>query len=324
MKFKTKITLGNLCLSSLLLKNKKPIFVAWVISERCNLKCSYCHAWKSNIPELDTEQVLKIIELLFKGGTRMIRFTGGEPLLRADIADIIKYSKNKGIFTTVASNGILVPEKIECLRNLNEINISVDGTEEIHDAIRGRGSYRKAIEACGIVNFNKIPLTITTVLTAMNLDNLEHLLAVADNFRAKIFFQRATENVLFTNERNTICPEIGEFKKAVRKLMLLKRTSKFIGNTQAGLEYMLNSFYRNNLDCVAGKIFFRLDPQGNIYRCERSTTASQKMNLLTVDMEHCLNQAWAMDCNGICASALIELNTLSRLNLSSLLEFIFT
>ena len=74
------------------LKKNTPIVVSWSLTNRCNSKCKYCSRWKQETAELNTKQIFSIIDELSKMGTRRIIYTGGEPLIREDIAEIINYT----------------------------------------------------------------------------------------------------------------------------------------------------------------------------------------------------------------------------------------
>jgi MoaA/NifB/PqqE/SkfB family radical SAM enzyme len=147
MNFSEKLSLGSYFVKTIIAGKKKPIFVSWEITVKCNLRCKYCNSWLRNYTELNTEDVFRTISTLSRMGTRVIRITGGEPLLRNDIVDIINYIYSLGIFVALSTNGILFPEKIAKINKLDSVTISLDGPEKIHDSIRGEGSYNKAIQA---------------------------------------------------------------------------------------------------------------------------------------------------------------------------------
>ena len=92
-------------------------------------------------------------------GTFFICLGGGEPLTRPDLLDILEYGKNKQLAVSVVSNGLLLTkEYIEQLnkQNLDTFWISLDGLEKNHEALRGIGTYSKALNALKLLrdNFN--------------------------------------------------------------------------------------------------------------------------------------------------------------------------
>ena len=88
MKIKDKIFIGHSILKSKLLKKSSPLTVGWSLTNRCNHECKYCGIPNVKSNELTTEQIFSIIDELSELGTKIIQFTGGEPLLRDDIGKI--------------------------------------------------------------------------------------------------------------------------------------------------------------------------------------------------------------------------------------------
>lgn len=153
-----------------------PLYVVFDITNKCNLKCIHCYSSTQN-EELTTSDVYQIINKLYEAGTGIIDFGGGEPLLRNDIFEIISYSKDVGLYTSISTNGILLNK--DCIKRLktlkiDHICISLDGAKpETHDYIRDKkGTYEKTIN--GIKNCVNAGITtqISTVFMKSNIDEL--------------------------------------------------------------------------------------------------------------------------------------------------------
>jgi radical SAM protein with 4Fe4S-binding SPASM domain len=135
----------------------------------CNLKCRHCYDWKNPTVTLTFEQELMVIDNFADFLKKMemdgeISFTGGEPLLYDRLPELIDYAKSQDVFIKpyVLTNGTVRPtEKIlDCLvRNHAGVQVSIDGTETIHDEIRGIGNYRKSI--VGIKKFLAVGLKVS-------------------------------------------------------------------------------------------------------------------------------------------------------------------
>ena len=133
-----------------------PIVTGLIVTYRCNLKCLFCDYWNWHRQEkrfeLSTKELKAVIDDFVEIGASGIGFMGGEPLLRKDLPELVKYASGKGMTTATTSNGYLInEEKLESIMNcgLDMITISIDGPKpEIHDKIRGiNGSFQKAVEA---------------------------------------------------------------------------------------------------------------------------------------------------------------------------------
>jgi MoaA/NifB/PqqE/SkfB family radical SAM enzyme len=136
-----------------------PVVIVWNFTNQCNLNCLHCHQDScptSNQAELNTSQALKVVDNLANAGISILTFSGGEPLVRPDLYEVIKYANGKGIFCTISSNGTLitpeVPEKLH-RAGIKSVEIGLDGVSaKTHDFLRNSpGSFDAAIEGIKIV-----------------------------------------------------------------------------------------------------------------------------------------------------------------------------
>ena len=135
-------------------EDKKPV-VVWNITSRCNLKCVHCYASVTGAcRELTTKQGLKLISGLKDYGVPVVLFSGGEPLIRDDLPELVKAATSAGMRAVISTNGTLITrEKAEILGDmgLSYIGVSLDGLEEVNDRFRGvSGAFSKALR--GIEN----------------------------------------------------------------------------------------------------------------------------------------------------------------------------
>jgi 12,18-didecarboxysiroheme deacetylase len=137
--------------------DKKPV-VVWNVTRRCNLKCAHCYSKSEDLDysgELTLDEGKALIDDLAQFGSPVILFSGGEPLVRRDIIELIRYAVQRGRRAVLSTNGTLIDEPMaEKLQNigLSYVGISLDGLESTHDRFRGvEGSFKKvmrAIRAC--------------------------------------------------------------------------------------------------------------------------------------------------------------------------------
>lgn len=123
-------------------KDKKPV-VVWNMTQACNLKCVHCYAQAKARPgngELSTEEGRALISDLAEFGTPVMLFSGGEPLVREDLTDLIKHTVKNGMRAVISTNGTLISkEKANELKDLglSYVGISIDGLESVNDKFRG-------------------------------------------------------------------------------------------------------------------------------------------------------------------------------------------
>lgn len=156
--------------------------VVWNCTRACNLKCRHCYAAAGSPAgeeEMDTRTARDFLEQLAAFHVPVLLLSGGEPLVRPDIFDLMNDAVQKGLRVTLSTNGTLIDRGTA--RDLKRIGISyvgisVDGAEEKHDAFRGqKGAFAAALE--GIRNClavgQRVGLRFT--LSRNNIDQLEEI-----------------------------------------------------------------------------------------------------------------------------------------------------
>ncbi|MCK5492203.1 MAG: radical SAM protein, partial [Candidatus Omnitrophica bacterium] len=127
--------------------------IIWV-TRRCNLRCRMCQQWQTSPEilnkELTTQEWNSFIDSAYKMKAAIIIITGGEPLLRPDIFDIIKYIRIYGISVHLCTNGTLLNEdtiKGFRLSGLDSISVSIDSyLRDIHNQMRGIVCYDEVVK----------------------------------------------------------------------------------------------------------------------------------------------------------------------------------
>jgi len=157
------------------------------ITSRCNLHCKMCDIPNGKIEELSTAQWKKVIGDASSLGAQTIVFSGGEPLLREDIFELIVFAKNNNLSACVTSNGYLINDQVAAKLSeskVNVVNISIEGTKETHDFLRGAGSFAKAVSALDNLRKYNIESTVASTVSRYNYAELLYVLEVAKNSKA--------------------------------------------------------------------------------------------------------------------------------------------
>ena len=154
--------------------NKKhiPFMLELQVTRACNLSCDYCYADLENLYDKDysLQDIKDIIDEFHSMGTRVVRLLGGEPLARKDIGEIIRYLRSKDIFIEMATHGQFIPRHLDSLKYLDILQISIDGNEDSHDAVRGEGSYKKTIEGLEAAINARLPVRIHGVFNKISIN----------------------------------------------------------------------------------------------------------------------------------------------------------
>jgi len=268
-----------------LLKKHIPIICILVVNNRCNLRCKYCFGDYANRKNNDytTEELKFLIDELKKLGTKYLNIHGGETLLREDIGEIVDYIKSKGLYCCLITNGVLLPKKIDEIRNVDNITISLDGTRENNDKNRGHGSFDKALEAIKCVIKEKIPLRVSATVTKHTKDDVGYLAKLAKELGFTVQFsilfkplEKAKECEMTHNEIVESVKKIIEYRKKGYPIFTSYRTAKYAMDWP--LDHNEFHFLKRQdmhklpknfkmINCYYGKMQFTIEADGNVYPC---------------------------------------------------------
>jgi radical SAM protein with 4Fe4S-binding SPASM domain len=129
---------------------KGPLFIVpWRCTFACDSHCVHCtSAGKPPVPdELNTADAKKLVDRIHDFGATYLGITGGEPFLRKDLFQIVRYAKKVGLSVSIITDGRLVDDKAinKIVKNEMRVSVSIDGSKAVNDRIRGKGAYASAV-----------------------------------------------------------------------------------------------------------------------------------------------------------------------------------
>lgn len=158
--------------------DKRPV-VVWNVGRRCNLRCIHCYSQSRDqdyVGELSHEEGLRLIGDLARFGVPVLLFSGGEPLMRPDIFDLIREATRLGLRAVVSTNGTLItPDLAVRLKEagLSYVGISLDGLEVTNDRFRGmKGAFRQALDGIHSCLKNGVKVGLRFTLTRENVQDI--------------------------------------------------------------------------------------------------------------------------------------------------------
>ncbi len=163
------------------------------VTNRCNLKCLHCYAgFYKEEPTL--EMLYKLIGEAKRMGVVSIVFSGGEPIVRKDLFDLIKKAKQMHFDVKISTNATLITDGIAMkLKNagLDKAMVSIDGmSKETHESLRGKGTFDRAIKGLWYLKNNGIDTVVEMVLNKFNMNEiikLENIMYFYRLVRSPIF-----------------------------------------------------------------------------------------------------------------------------------------
>lgn len=195
-----KTVFENFVFSGRCKRLRSPYEINIDITFRCNFKCIFCYASSANTDEqkeeMSTDDIFDLIDEFKALNGGFILFGGGEPFLRDDFLEIYKYTKTKGLWTYIITNGSLITEEVayEFAKYYNplfdRVQVSLDGaTPNIHDKQRGiKGAFDQTTNGIkNLVATGKIRPIINTVVTQINYNDIPNILNLAIEHNASTY-----------------------------------------------------------------------------------------------------------------------------------------
>lgn len=309
------IKLGANILSAKIMNQRIPFNVQIRVTEQCNQCCSYCLGdyLRRDIKPLTTEQLFEVVDGLARLGSRRITLSGGEPLLRDDIRDIIRRIKSHKINCSLTTNGRLIDRRKKMLKDLDLLSISLDGNKIEHDTYRGEGSYDAAIHAIEIARNMGVSVQLICTVTRLTDPKLETLFKFANRHNCSVNFEQL--NPLFNSDGTvTIRPEdVGE--KGFNTLLdyQLKNKDSRLVHSQYVLKYVRNwpvayNIFRvfqkqipdgfKPINCCAGRFSAFIEANGDLLPCCFVRPDYRPVNVFELGVE----KAWKLMPKNDCAT----------------------
>ena len=251
----------------------RPKLVNLEITKLCNAKCDFCDYWQTRHETRlsDYRPVIKKINPL------VVVITGGEPMLRKDLPDIVRQVKECSIFifTSMVTKGdLLTLEKAEELfaAGIDQIAVSLDFPGEKHDSYRGiPGLWNHLSNLLPELSkrFSKKSIVLNTIIMEDNLDQIIDIAHKAKEWGVSISF--SSYSVMKTNNSSHFVKQqkLEKIREVVNNLIELRRKWKgVIVSTEYYLREVPEYFERGGVpDCLAGINMIQVTPSGHLKRC---------------------------------------------------------
>jgi len=243
----------------------RPVYGSFKLTHRCNMRCPFCNVWRDKTPDLPTEDIFKIIDRLARSTVTVLSLEGGEPTLRKDILDIIKYAHSKSFYLFMTTNGTLLdklPLK-EFAKYLDFLHISID---EGHNNLYLLDELPKYT--------SQIKITVQTVVTKNDIHAMREKVVKAHKAGARILLMPA----VYLPGAENMSPDKKEIHDELVKL------KKEFGSTIVTSDAFINSLV-NHYTCKSFSVM--IEANGDIvYPC--SVIGWKVGNLLENELEDIL------------------------------------
>lgn len=297
---KSKARLPYEIIKCRLLNVYKPLVVLFYVTDRCNLKCRYCVGnWSGRkINDFTTEEIKDIVNQCIALGTVHFTIHGGEIFVRQDTKEIVDHIKSTGAYVNLVTNGILLPEKINEIENVDSLCISLDGREESNDFNRGPGAHKAAMKAISLAKSRGLNFVVHATLTNKSVADIEFLCEQAKRIG---YFQQFSLLLKPLSEEQTILGlSDQEARQAVERIIRFKKAGYPVFTSYRALRNALKWPYplsdaridrdkippgSNLIHCFYGKLKIAIDADGYVHPCSSLNDCFEALNVRDVGVK---------------------------------------
>jgi AdoMet-dependent heme synthase len=256
-----------------------PLIMSWNVTRECNMKCGHCYinaTDKKLQNELTTNEAKKLIDQIAEVSHPLLVLSGGEPLLRKDIYELIRYGTSKGLKMGLGSNGSLIDDAVaDKLKEagINTVSISLDSNvPEQHDEFRGvPGSWQKAVNAITALRKRGVLMQVNTTVTQQNYNQIDDIMSLVENLGVEnfhLFFLvptgRGTKIADISPEKYEEMIKVTFAKTAKHKLNVKPSCAPQFMRIAKGMGLDMRQWIRG---CIAGMYYIRIYPNGDVTPC---------------------------------------------------------
>lgn len=259
-----------------------PFLAHLAVTATCNMRCKYCSVRKAHqrkeVKDLSTDQWKKIIKKLSNCGVFQIGFTGGEPTLRKDIHELMRFTESLGCVCNLTTNGWFLSEdfvKEMAKTGIKQCQVSLDSfNEEIHDRLRGKGSLKKVIKAIKLLQKYKIHVGIDCVVSKNNIKDIPCMIKKCEKMKiGYVTLIKLKKGDLDDDMFQGLVPSYEDYGKIIDSLCFRKNEMPNVTIDCASISNLQFALRDNELTtiptagCPIGHNLICIAPNGDIYPC---------------------------------------------------------
>jgi MoaA/NifB/PqqE/SkfB family radical SAM enzyme len=326
MDLKNKALLGWSVLRHKLTGKRTPVAVAWLVTGRCNLNCCYCK-WKDQrrTEELDTAAAKDMIDQMKRAGVRVISFTGGEPLVRSDMGEIIRHVKGHGLVCKLNTNGMLVEQRLDDLRPLDLLQISVDGPPDVQDQLRGPGTSEKAARAIKLARDAGIRVQLIACLTRDNVQRMEEVLDYGLDLDVGFCFQLLTAKELDEESADRSMPDKGRLIDCLEYLLRIKKDgdprARAVASKNSELSYYVDLLRNGSPGCQCAVVTATMMPDGRLIFCGNARNY-ESHDAVKLGFAEAFSRLTIPECDGCVCVGKLRVSKVYQLDMSVIKEML--
>ncbi|HEY1058264.1 MAG TPA: pyrroloquinoline quinone biosynthesis protein PqqE [Limnobacter sp.] len=276
----------------------RPAGPLWLLAEltyRCPLHCVFCYNpvdYTRQDTELSTEAWKDTLKQARALGAVQLGFSGGEPLLRDDLEELVAYGHSLGYYTNLITSGIgLKPARLEALKKagLDHIQVSFqDATQAANDALSDTKTFAKKLEIVQAVKAAGWPMVLNVVLHRLNLDHIDAIIELAEKLGVEYLELANTQYYGWAYQNKAaLIPTHAQLRHAEERVQVWREK---LGKRMKLLFVVPDYFEKTPKPCMSGwgNVFLSISPDGTALPCQaaRMLPGFEFPNVKTHSIEH--------------------------------------
>ena len=309
----------------------RPFEVAAQLLNSCDQRCLYCRCPEVPTELMSTEQWITILRDLRRMGTLRIKFQGGEPTIKPDFPEICWEARNLGMITSTVTNGMRVSQHPELLDPLMEVVVSLDSLQQgVNDYMRGEGAFEGATRTLELSLGKGLKTYVNMALCQKNYAEIEEMLTFCEGKGIRMNAQPIKFGVeYYDEEARSLALTPDQIRDFHRRMIAWKKQGRSIMFSTLSFEKALNwpDLACNTVksegysDCMAGKFYFHIDPDGDVIPCIPNGADFTPKNILRDGLYEALRNVRYHNCGDCWSPYLNERKALFKLKPRALVEF---
>jgi radical SAM protein with 4Fe4S-binding SPASM domain len=160
----------------------KPEYIIWIFTAKCNLNCVHCYTYRfRGLRELSLSEKLRVASDIGETGVEYVNLTGGEPLIHPHFSHLVKKLSEYGVEKSVVTNATSIRDDVVDLLHRTEtyVFVTIEGPREVHDEIRGSGSYDSATRGVELLRRKLGGFTVVSTVNKLNYKRVHEVVDYA-------------------------------------------------------------------------------------------------------------------------------------------------
>lgn len=251
----------------------------WHLDDRCNQACTHCYRSGQVRPTLDEDSRRRLLEdiatfIARRGVAGRIHFAGGEPFVCGQLLELVARARELGLPCRILSNGTLVDDRmaqelarLEC----HGVQVSLEGSEATHDAIRGKGAFTAALAGLATLRRAGVPATVSMTVHRDNHTEISAIAGLAGRHAQRVYFSRLIPTGRGGSQHETL--SVQEWWRAAKRIRAIGSHMEVALRDPTFRPQLAAPWHaarcRAVAGCAAGYRTLTIESDGAIYPCRR-------------------------------------------------------